>query len=221
MNEHDNFVGFDVRLSFEDSLRHFWSEEDRQNFLIRPEIKNLISVDPEIWPSVFVWSKLDFTTEERKFPAIQVDAESEKQTPFGLWQSYEKMVGFYCSSSKNRPKDNLAIGISLGLADQVVTDGWIETVLEPTFLANSIKHQPDWRFKGYDVADRSLISGICNCAYNTEEIRDVRNAWACELNADGLFRDSCRAKQFATFSNLRCSEHKPFYVLGLWLCSRI
>ena len=78
-------------------------------------------------------------------------------------------------------------------------------------------HPPSgWQLLGYDVGDRWLLSGLCNCGWEPGEIRPPAAWSAAALNEHHLFRDPDPAFGFAEITSLRVPEHAPFFVYSLY-----
>ncbi len=63
---------------------------------------------------------------------------------------------------------------------------------------------------GYDVADAGWISGLANCEYTKEEIKDLGPVWADRLNPFGLSTALEDAVAFRKLADRQVPEHLPF-----------
>jgi hypothetical protein len=75
---------------------------------------------------------------------------------------------------------------------------------------------PEWRLLGYDVADGSWYSFLCNAGPGQEMAR-YRTTWGVHLNDYHLFSDVARAQAFADMNEAREPMHGPYAVYGLYL----
>jgi hypothetical protein len=76
----------------------------------------------------------------------------------------------------------------------------------------------DWEFLGFDVCDEGFLSGVTNCGYPAlSSLSNARAKWSHLLNDHHLFYEEEAALEFKTKTNLRVTEHAPFYAIGLWL----
>jgi hypothetical protein len=69
---------------------------------------------------------------------------------------------------------------------------------------------------GYDVADAGRISGLSDCGYTKEELKDLAPVWAPRLNSFGLLSTLEDAVAFRQLTDHRVPEHAPFWVYALW-----
>lgn len=70
-----------------------------------------------------------------------------------------------------------------------------------------------WIFFGYDVYTSGLISGISNCAPNSDYIK---NLFSNSLNEHGLFSDRLAAEELCELRNDQIPAHRPFHVVSIW-----
>lgn len=197
----EELLGFDARVcspSHLDSLLRVTP----YRFLLRTDVRFVCSVDVLIWPSVF-------------------DEEEGLTLPdwigpnFPLWANLREMENRLGGISAAMPLWKVAI-------TEVVASGedanqrragtcWpaLKTT-EPSSL------QEGWVFLGYDVADRSLLSGLSNCGYTEKEWLQYSNSFGRKLNDYHLFESLEVAMDFKELSNPRVMEHAPLYVYGLW-----
>lgn len=75
---------------------------------------------------------------------------------------------------------------------------------------------PEWVFYGYDIADESMISGLCNCGYSPEEMAELAPKWSERINEWGLIPDINDALEFQALTNTRVQEHAPFLIYGVY-----
>jgi hypothetical protein len=138
-----------------------------------------------------------------------VKPESFPHTVLNLWQDFSAMMAI---SGIELLKIGLPVRVDLLMPtpwQEVERWGFLADFAEPSFgTAN------DWRSLGHDVCDESFCSGLTNCGYD-EERAEWRIRWAPKLNDHGLLAGVGDAFEFCAATDLRVSEHAPFYVLDL------
>lgn len=203
-------LGFDIRLMPEDYVEIRWSQDVRDIFLLRPEIKWPLSVDLSVWPSFFRYWKDSFSFIER----INIIPVDFRQQALDLWSSLERMKDYFFKEGK--PAQNgLMIAIVLETQQKtLLTNEYWGAVLDPILPINMIP--TEWLCLGYDVADQYMLSGLSNCGYNVSEKLILQKTWATRLNEYGLFKNLEDAIEFTTLSEQRVPAHAPFYVYSLY-----
>jgi hypothetical protein len=68
---------------------------------------------------------------------------------------------------------------------------------------------------GFDVADSGFWSGLSNCGYSEAERAELRPKWRDRINDFGLLKLEQDALEFRELSDVRVSEHAPFWVFRL------
>lgn len=108
-------------------------------------------------------------------------------------------------------------GIHIGFGLLVDKGESAATIFERLGLwsPRSVAKWPE-RLIGFDVADRSAVSAVCNSTYLPSERPTLRARWGPELNNYGLFRDPRSALAFRAVADQRARAQAPFYVFGLW-----
>jgi hypothetical protein len=79
---------------------------------------------------------------------------------------------------------------------------------------------PSWRFLGYDVSDRYLLSGLTNLSWGNgskEEVQDMYEKYSPSLNEYHLFTSVEPAAAFIPLAEEGARAHAPFFVFGIWL----
>jgi hypothetical protein len=184
-------LGFDARtpLANQSSL---WDDKRRSQYLIRLEIPSPISVDRGVWPAVSV--------------------NPDEEYPLFLWGSLSEIVGTFPKVATLESDAPAIVEIAVVATDQESSSYW------EGIIFGRIDPQKDRRFTlaseflGYDVADRSLISGVSNCQLSAEELAAVRKDWSRAINAWGLFGDPEDAEAFRAVCDRLVPEHSPFEV---------
>jgi hypothetical protein len=73
----------------------------------------------------------------------------------------------------------------------------------------------EWLFLGFDICDRSNISGLMNCAASSLDGKP-EGYWRLAVNRYHLFDRSADANTFRNRCNARISEHAPFVLIALF-----
>jgi hypothetical protein len=195
-------IGFDAREMWQE-FHIAWSQERKENFLLRQDIKKPLSTDTMVWPSVF-------------------DEVGELAPPYNwrgsLWDGLEVMRGFM----KARP---ITTHLTFWMIGITLVSGEFEAGQEemgyPTLPALDLPAESeDWTLLGYDVSDHSLLSGLSNCGYLEREKQRFRKRWARHLNRYHLFGEVDPAVEFKAITDRRIPEHAPFFVYGLYLITK-
>lgn len=195
----DLLLGYDAREA-PLNPRGTWGKERRQSHLLRQELVKPLSVDSEVWPSVFevsphlprpdwtgnvqdLWDDLQALTkvvepgislesEQISYIAVELVSSTTSGTMLAVWQ------------------DRVRAAVSPRLIEL------------PRTLA------------GYDVADYFLLSGLTNCG--SPHWADPQ-VWSPKLNQYHLFQDAATAVAFKAEADKHVPEHAPFFVFALWL----
>jgi hypothetical protein len=162
-------------------------------FLLRPDISQTLSVDTLIWP----------TAVEDSPAWVGMNA------PF-----WEDLVSLERHVAGGEPHTLIAATWHFAPGE---ARGPVGPYIGPT---TPLARDPEWKLLGYDVADPT-ISGLSNCGYSEQELRELSPVWGRRLNERGLFDDPADAFAFRDLTNLRVPEHAPFFVLGLWLIREV
>ena len=208
---------FDVRVAKEQYVSRRWNANARAEYLLRPETEWPLSVDKLVWPSVFYPTNFKSPYWE-SYSTIEVDPAIEG---VGYWLDLDRMRTHYDLHRALAP-DGMFVGVEL-LSEQDADgptipymDGeghqcgiWLDQTRPERLPGGS-------SLLGYDVADAGRISGLANCGYTEEEIRDLPGVWAKRLNSFGLLTTLDDAVAFRRVCDERVSEHAPFWVYALW-----
>jgi hypothetical protein len=173
-------------------------------------------VDTFVWPSVF-FSQIFRNPAFESYSTIEIDPQIYDQLRLDL----DRMRDYYASHRALAP-DGVFVGIELlsertaegetipyELPESIQCAIWLEQTAPVSLPEGST-------LLGYDVADAARLSGLSNCGYTEEEIRDLSPVWAKHLNSFGLFSALDDAVAFRELSDQRVVEHAPFWVYGLW-----
>lgn len=178
--------GFDGRVRLDGSAPD-WPPERRAAYLLRPEIKRPVSVDRAVWPPVE--------------PAL---------TPSGAAADYWSNLTDLRAAC--RTAGLVPDACSIVALSALASDVDLSRVLE--LLSPPLEPRSHWHSLGYDVADSGLLSALSNAGFvpGIDDITTLRMRWAPLLNDHGLFSAARDADAFRAFSDLRVSEHAPFFV---------
>lgn len=199
MSISDLLLGYDAREALS-SPRGAWSKERRQSHLLRQELAKPLSVDSEVWPSVF-----------EVFPhLIRPDWTGYVQDLWDDLLALTKVV---------EPRISLESEQISYIAVELVsstTSGTMLAVWQDRVRAVSSPHLSELTrtLAGYDVADYFLLSGLTNCG--SPHWADPQE-WSPRLNQYHLFQDAATAVAFKAEADKHVPEHAPFFVFALWL----
>lgn len=205
-------IGYDLRFPFADFVASQWPEERRELFLLRPEIQRPASVDVTVWPSRFVFPGAFVSRRPDGLERIQIEIEHILQRTLDLWPDLEAMQARWRAAKPAGAAVPVAITL-VGDEDVVRRDGW------PLLVDAAAPIPPPgdgWTRVGYDVGDDSLLSGLANCGFASDEVEALRQAWTSRLNDHGLFDALEDADAFRRLADARVPEHRPFRVYGLY-----
>lgn len=201
-------LGFDLRVSGESRYGNEWTDERRNRYLIRTDVALPLSVDRAVWPSVFSYEN----------SANDSDPSRTVIVPSDFHEQALRLVADLRKLEQLRTSSGGSVG-TCTVCITLVDDGsassdewWAMAFAEST---NPALH-PDWKFMGYDIADRYFTSGMSNCGYAPNYISEVRTEWCRDVNECGLIDSLDRALVFRTFSDKRVPAHSPFCVFGIY-----
>ena len=209
----NQILGFDFRVADWPGITAWWDEPRRAHYLLRPEVPWVASVDSAVLPSVFDFGNA-LNSPATGFAISRLIPEGMHQQAFGLWRDLGAMQ--QAVSRQSLPKDATYMSIALTVigddlpATQWPWDDLLEERTNPPTVSQG------WKLLGYDVADRSLLSGLSNCGYDGDEKPILTKTWPDKLNEVGLLRDLNDAMEFKDVTNRRVPEHAPFLVFGLY-----
>jgi hypothetical protein len=200
-------LGFDARPMRAD-LCEAWPLDRRSQCLIRIDIGHPLSVDSEVWPSVF-----DVHPELSR-PGWRGPVQE-------LWDDLKRLEAHIDNARRSvaLPLWVIAVGVIPNSGGRDGVSRWRNRTGE--IRPDSV--QPAWAFLGFDVADEWLESGLTNRVFrpDVEDPEMLRGRWAPCLNEYHLFPLFEAAEEFVKFSDARSPEHAPFYVYGLWRVSEL
>jgi len=203
-------LGFDKRRGAEDFKSNEWPPQRRELFLLNQSIDCPLSVDSAVWPTMFCYEGASSIPSPAPYtravnPGYQID---------GIWSDLEFMRRTFV---QNRVEDN-SLGVDVAIEVFVTPahsfDEFESLLRESRVVPDAIPLGST--FLGYDVADSSLYSGLCNCGYSVSDKKLLSMQWSSKLNEFGLFRDLNDALQFRVITDARVLEHAPFWIFGLY-----
>ena len=171
-------IRFDVRTAKDHYVSRRWDKNSRAEYLLSPDIEWPLSIDHQVWPSVFL-SRISGTLPEESYSAIEIDFEVEYANRLDL----ERMRTCYDTHRALAPG---GVFVGIELLSEKTADGpsipyelpegircgvWLDPTVPDCLPEGST-------LLGYDVATAGWISGLANCGYTEEEIRDLAPVWA-------------------------------------------
>jgi hypothetical protein len=209
-------VRFDVRLDKGDYVDTRWDKEQRNTYLLRPDVDWPLSIDPLVWPSVF-YSKIFLGTTHHNYGTIEVDPSVDDGD---YWLNLEQMMEHY---RRNKKPGSQGVPICTQLFSENPIDGdriaytiggGIGCVM---LLGDTVPREPPAgvEFLGFDVADATQLSALSNCNYTQGERQRLQSKWAERLNDFGLLSTYEHALEFKDVSNERVTEDAPFWIYGI------
>lgn len=188
--------GFDIRVDPEDYDHPYWNQKNREEQLLRPEIKFPLSVTSS-WPRIF--------TEFGFFP----EAEYNPNLILDLWLDLEELKTYFQERKAFMGCKGVLIAAVWCRPDDkplVEDNGYV------SYSGLTMDQLPnDWIFLGYDVANEGLDMGLYGYAIG----RSLRKEWAPCINEHGLFREFEDALKFTDVIEEGTREG-PFYVFALY-----
>lgn len=212
-------LGYDIRLCAHAYLPQYWINDERERFLLRPEIEWPLSFDPMVWPSIFespdevqVPGVEDWWPDRP--PAVVAEPVSKRYDTFmNLWPKLDEMLAVFRAHA---PLGACGVPIAADMVDDTMPDS--DVAPWPNFDTEvPVQSRPaDWVFLGYDVCDFGWISGLSNCGGSPDEMQRLRRDWQGRLNEFGLFPSDADAAEYCRISDQRVAEHAPFRVFALY-----
>jgi hypothetical protein len=214
-------LGFDAREMWLPD----WASDRRKLFLFRPDVKKPLSVDTDVWPSVF-------NSYQELFPAYTgldvIMWEELSSLEECLTKLKVRFGRFYIAAfalvRQTLTKDEItALSGFLGFVGAKNPSRVARTNRQPPSIATPSVADPKWLLLGYDVASLGPISALSNCGFtpDTTVMEVVKTQWGSQLNTFHLFNEYSQANEFKNYSNGRVPEHAPFFVYGIWLIREV
>lgn len=191
-------IGYDTRVAM-DGLFALWTDDLRKSNLLRPEIRNPISVDFGVWPR----------------PEVVNDAPVIPRSEYIC-------LGFSKRPIVNLQDSEVGVCASVYLDDlqKDERDAWRQHTGRPIEVFQSADitelNTSQYKLAGYDVLDLMMISAVSNFGIPDDLTEGERQSWAQWINDYHLFSDRGVAKSFASRCNTLSANLGPFVVFGLW-----
>lgn len=197
MKSTESLLGFQLRLS--PARIPQWSNQSRNLFLLREDIRWPLSVDPRVWPKL----------EDRVLIARLFKDSFHGDPPNGLALYVDLLV-----EQLQKPYDGSVVAITA--TPSAASELKESHVIDESPFSLSRLSGEGFEPLGYDVADRWFLSGLMNCALHAVEREELSAKYAGMLNSSGLFASAKKADEFRSECDKRIPEHSPFYVYGIW-----
>jgi hypothetical protein len=133
----------------------------------------------------------------------------------GFWSSYRAVTSALAGSDAGAN----AVVVRLAAVDDACIS-YFEPILEgepAEEASSSIWAEP----LGFDVADRSQISGLTNCAPVPPRSSELKREWRAHLNKHGLIEQYSAAIRFRDLCDREVPAHAPFCVYQLVRCKPV
>ena len=204
----EQLIGFDARLTNAAE----WSQERREQYLLRVDSPVPVSVDPTVQRSVFDLPEYDrpnyvgaFQNLWEELPELKATLSSIKAA-----QTYQVLAFALVGRVTPSTPHPLAAAVDDRGYDPFTAS---RVPLPPVVPAT---RDTAWKLLGYDVADRWGLSGLMNCGYKPDIVGATRARFVGRLNAHHLFDAPEDADEFRAHADARVQEHAPFFVYGVW-----
>lgn len=196
-------LGYDARLISADLVKR-WPSNRRLAFLLSPKITVPLSVDNEVWPSIFE-------------SASKFHRPAWTGAVHNLWEDFDSLTDFLSDVSADSEQPFLAM-ISITLIEKYCSSEQLREWRNGIERVKPCGSPSTAHILGYDVADNYLCSSLTNIGYSDGDGQQkLKDTFAKHLNCFHLFEDPEMASTFADASNKRVPEHAPFFVFALCL----
>lgn len=193
-------LGYDARVADLQRLRAMWTDERRSKYLLNPGVVVPLSVDRNVWPSIF-----DFPGE-----AVGLAGQSEEQ-PLRLWNSPSEICTTLSRSGIVSDQYVLA-AMRIYLHSDDLNDTLRLRLYDPR--AETLE-QDRWRAIGFDVTDGYLSSALCDLHITGIDYQPWKANWSMGVNSFALFSAFDDAQDYRGELDKRAPSHRPFYVCEL------
>jgi len=199
-------LGYDIRES-PTRLPETWEEKRRNIFLILPSVAAPLSLDPNVWTSIFYYDEATFQESE-----ADVLARSPSRH-YGIHRMFEFSDEMFAIAEANTRlgKFHWPVAVEILAESRSVVDEWLNfSMTGPCEL--DLK---DALFLGFDVTDGGHNSALMNMGYTDDDIAVYRPLFMDKLNGNHLFVDLEDALLFRKMSPERSQLHAPYFVVAL------
>jgi hypothetical protein len=204
--DHQIVLGVDAREMWLGATA--WNEERRRKFLLRLDVDKPLSIDPQVWPSVF--------------DALDDIRPAYTGLFHGLWDSREQLEeSLKRAPLRDRRYRIVAYAVVTGTLTEAERKPWdmfqVRNSQDPKPTPSTV--DPTWTLLGYDLADASGVSGLMNMGFvpGHDDVDRLRSEWGPYLARSHLFESREWADAFRAYSNGRVPSHAPFFVYAVWL----
>jgi hypothetical protein len=182
-------IGYGIRAPISQQILA-WTAARRSILLIDPDVSYPLSVDLDAWPASL--------------------ANPDESYPLFLWGSISEMLADTQGAVQVSNDGPIVIEIAVLVTEKETERYWEEILYGRAYPATDgpIKLAPE--YLGFDVADRSFVSGLTNCIYSPEELGTLRRDWSDKTNKWGLFEELGSAESFRHVCDRLAPEHAPF-----------
>jgi hypothetical protein len=204
MQLQEYLLGFDSRRLI--SNIHEWSEQRRDQYLLRTNVRFPLSVDEIVWDPV-----------SHVYPEFVVPAENIFHA--NLWVNLDILneALSFLQAGNNAMYSIIALTLAVNSMDMMKEWLLLHGMEHDQINLFDRERHPEWMKLGYDVVDAYGLSGMMNCGYTEEDKTELREFQQKNLNEHHLFNDAHEADSFRIYTNKRVVEHAPFYVMGIYL----
>ena len=198
----DVLIGFDIRELWI-TTESEWDAKRKREYLLRSDIVKPLSADPMIWKSVF-----DLDSRLTRPPWVGPVQDH--------WDDCDALLEFYSSrleSDSARPACAIGISCSKAARDHHV-DELLQQIVLPT---NPLRPRTSWRFLGFDIVNRWLLSPLFNGGSMSESLAEsLAHRYGHGLNSYHLFEGMSIACAYCDYCNEHPIDDPPLFVVELW-----
>jgi hypothetical protein len=157
------------------------------------------SVDDAIWPAIF----------EGGQEALRPDPQATFRCGDDLWNDLEVMTKALEELQLSGQRIVIEADIPVGATVDEVPSNRLYQLVVPS-------HVPaGFVLLGYDIADASCFSALCNCGYTVADLQNLVS-WPVKLNENGLLPDRDLAHACLPLLDSLTGHHGPFLVYGVY-----
>lgn len=203
-------LGYDIRHNIIAYGNTLTSKNYYSKFLIRPEIPWPISIDKLVWPSIYIFDK-------QPIPPVYSSLFYQKIKSASF---YQQIINFFESPDQckgNDNKGNIHICVKLHFNKNELKDTYLRRIVDLLKHDQGKLDKQYSEFMGFDLANCTGISGLCNFGQSESLLQNKRKEWSGYINRYGLFEKYAMAQKFQTFLNETTVEEEiPFYIFSIW-----
>jgi len=198
-------LGYDIRES-PTRLPETWEEKRRNIFLILPSVAAPLSLDPNVWTSIFRSNEATFQESEAD---VLVRFPSDRYAIHELFDTPAEMFAI-AEANTRLGRFHWPIAVEILAESRAGADEWLNfSMTGPCEL--DLK---SGIFLGFDVTSEDG-SALMNLGYTKEDIAIYRPLFMDKLNGNHLFADLEDALLFRKMAPERSPSHGPYFVVAL------